>query len=266
VTAKASLGSLPSCKSRNQLALVFYATDEAYALAVMVFVHLLRGLGIRDDADVILLHLPLSSLTLEKMKRLGITTRLVETVQTVKYGGFRHCLVKLRILELAQYERIVYVDADALPLKSLDDLLSWPLTQAMALPKAYWLPQPQWTSALIVAGPSIECWNRVKTHFPVARQKDYFDMEIINAEFGHEIQSLPETVFCLNTEWEEANRPGYFPDPVEAYASVSVVHFTALGKPWTYTTAEARKLRPNAHPAFYDLWDKWRTTRDLVLR
>jgi lipopolysaccharide biosynthesis glycosyltransferase len=232
----------------------------------MVFVHLLRDLGIRHDADVILLHLPLRARTTEKIKRMGITSRLVETVQTVKYWGFRHCLVKLRVLELAEYERVVYIDADAIPLKNLDYLFSLPITGPVAAPRAYWLQQPYWTSALFVAHPSITSWNRVKPHFAAASQRDYFDMEIINCEFANEIQSLPATVFCLNSEWEEANRLGFFSDPVEAYSSVSVVHFTALGKPWTYSTAEARRLRPNAHPIFYDLWDKWRTTRELIFR
>jgi hypothetical protein len=141
-----------------------------------------------------------------------------------------------------------------------------PITGSVAAPRAYWLPQPYWTSALLVAQPSIACWNRVKPHFAAASQKDYFDMDIISCEFANEIQSLPPTVFCLNSEWEDANRPGFFGDPVEAYSSVSVVHFTALGKPWTYSTAEAKRLRPNAHPLFYDLWDKWRTTRELIFK
>ena len=253
-------------KSRNRLAFVFYATDENYAVAVMVFVHLLRDLGIRHDADVVLLHLPLRPKVTKKIRRMGITTRLIETVQTVENWGFRHCLVKLRVLELAEYERVVYADADALPLKNLDYLLSLPVSGPVAAPRAYWLPQPYWTSALFVAQPSLAAWTRVNRHFATASQRDYFDMEIINCEFANEIQSLPATVFCLNSEWEDTNGFSFFIDPVEAYSSVSLVHFTALGKPWRYSTAEARRLRPNAYPLFYDLWDKWRTTRELILR
>jgi hypothetical protein len=253
-------------QSRNPLAFVFYATDEIYAVAVMVFVHRLQDLGIRSDADVVLLHLPLSQKILQRIKRLGITARQVETVQTVKSWGFRDCLVKLRVLELAEYDRILYLDADAIPMKNLDDLLSLPITGPLAAPRAYWLPQPFWTSALFVAQPSIACWNRVKPHFAAAVRKDYLDMEIINCEFAQDIQSLPATVFCLNSEWEEGDRPGFFGDPVAAYANVSVAHFTSLGKPWTYSTADAKRLRPNAHPLFYELWDKWRTTRELILR
>jgi hypothetical protein len=90
-------------------------------------------------------------------------------------------------------------------------------------------------------------------------------MDIVNRAFADEIQTLSPATFCLNSEWEEAGRRSFFADPVEACSSVSIVHFTALGKSWTYATSKARRRRPNAHPQFYDLWDKWRTTRDLIL-
>lgn len=98
-----------------------------------------------------------------------------------------------------------------------------------------------------------------------ANERNYYDMDIINSEFQHEIQSLPQTTFCLNSEWIDANRPGHLGDPVEAYDSVSVVHFTAVGKPWTFSTAEVRQRKPNAHSRLYDTWDKWRLTREVVL-
>jgi hypothetical protein len=252
-------------KPRNRLAYVFYATDDIYAVAVLVFVRLLRDLGARSDADILVMHAPLSSALREKMQRLGITTRLVRRYPKAMNASFRHCLLKLKIFGLSEYERVLFADADAIPLKSLDHLLSNPMTGALAAPRAYWLPQPFWTSALLVAQPSRASWKRVRRHFGAARRTDYCDMDIVNRTFADEIQTLPPATFCLNSEWEEARRPGFFADPVEACSSVSVVHFTALGKPWTYTTSEARRRRPNAHPQFYDLWDKWRTTRDLIL-
>jgi hypothetical protein len=253
-------------KSSNRLAFAFYATDENYAVAVVVFVYLLRDLGIREDADVIVLHLPLAPPILQKMARMGITTRVVEPFPVARNEYFRHCLVKLRILELADYERVLFIDADAIPLNNLDDLLSLPISEPIAAPRAYWLRQPFWTSALLVAKPSTAAWTRVRRHLETAASTSCYDMDLINREFAHEIQSLPLTSFCLNSEWEDADRPGFFADPVEAYSSVSVVHFTALGKPWAYSTDEVRSLRPNAHPLFYDMWDKWRATREAIFR
>jgi hypothetical protein len=260
------LSPLRKPKAQNRFALAFYATDEAHVIAVMVFVHLLRQLGIRSDADVVLLHLPMPPRLMKNANRLGIATRVVRPFEGPGNWWYRHCLLKLRVFELCEYERILYADADAIPLKNLDDLFSFPLYGSLACPRAYWLPQPHWTSALFVAKPSLTCRDRLTPHIEASKLRDdYFDMEIINSEFARDMETLPVTTFCLNSEWEQANRPGFFPGPVEAFESVSVVHFTALGKPWTYTTAEAETLRPNAHPIFYELWEKWRDARRLVL-
>ena len=181
------LDRLSRPRSRNHLAFVFYATDEDYAIAVLVFVHLLRELGLREDADVVALHLPLNPSIVEKMRRLGIRTRLVAPIPGVRVGHYRHCLVKLRALTLIEYERVLFVDADAIPLGSLDELLSLPFGGPIAAPKAYWLKQPCWTSALLVLRPSMALWKRAKRHFSTAYLSNLFDMDIINLEFANEI-------------------------------------------------------------------------------
>src|SRR4029077_14823364 len=115
-------------KPRNRLAYVFYATDDIHAVAVLVFVRLLRDLGARSDADILVMHAPLSSALRKKMQRWGITTRLVRRYPKAMNASFRHCLLKLKIFGLSEYERVLFADADAIPLKSLDPLLSIPMT------------------------------------------------------------------------------------------------------------------------------------------
>lgn len=146
--------SLAPPKSRNRLAFVFYATDENYAIAVLVFVHLLRELGIRDDADIVVLHLPIAPWIVEKMRRMGmmsrvyyplapamtekmkgmgIESRAFETAPNVKKGFYRHCFIKLKCLRLLEYDRVLFIDADSIPLKSLDYLLSLPFSSQLPL-------------------------------------------------------------------------------------------------------------------------------------
>ena len=88
------LGFPRRSKPRNRVAFVFYAADENYAIAVLVFVHLLRGLGMRQDADVLVLPLPLAAGILDKMKRLGIATRRVKPFGHVMDDHYRHALTK----------------------------------------------------------------------------------------------------------------------------------------------------------------------------
>jgi len=91
-------------------------------------------------------------------------------------------------------------------------------------------------------------------------------MEIINQEFGREIQTLPSGIFSLDSKWEDINRVNFFGEPNEAYTKVSVVHFTSLEKLWSYSTNRVSRIRPNAHPIFYELWETWRRTRMEICR
>jgi alpha-N-acetylglucosamine transferase len=243
---------------------VFYATDHAYAIAVLVFVCLLQRLGVSGDADLVLLHLPLPSQLVSKLRDQGVLTVAVLALPYVDDPYYRHCLVKLRTFQLIEYDRVVYIDADAIPLRCLDDLLVLPLDGPLAAPRAYWLPQPCWCTGLLVVRPSLANWNRVSRHFNSASGNLLFDMDIINNEYAGEITTLPADTFCLNSEWEDADRPGFFGNPSDTYSRVGVVHFTALGKPWFYPIERVRRLRPKAHPIFYELWDTWRKTRDEI--
>ena len=252
--------------SQNRRAFAFYATCHEYAIAVLVFVQLLKRLGIDGNTDLVVIHLPLEEWVLSKMRAMGIATVEVPPLFPMKNRYYRHCLTKLRIFQLLQYERVVYVDADSIPLKDLNHLMLMPLDGPIAAPTAYWLPQPYWTSALVVVRPSIETWQRVSRQFERAVKTSVYDMEIVNEEFGAEIETVPAGVFLLNSEWEHADRKKIFADPNDAYFKASVVHFTSLAKPWSHSTRRVTRLRPDAHPIFFELWEKWRRTRDEVCR
>jgi hypothetical protein len=261
VTPEAVIAGAQPEAHGKRYAYAFYATNDTYAIAVLTCIHLLRLTGMREDADIVVLHLQLSTGVVEGMRRMGALTRRVARLPYVYGFGFEDCLVKLRVFQLTGYERVIYLDADAIPLRPLDGLFDFAFDGPVAAPSAYWLPQPYWTSLLLVVKPSAELWNRVSRHFQRAFEKGQFDMELVNAEFAGEIETLPDGMVALNSEWEDLRRPGYFRDPEDGYRKVSVVHFTALGKPWLYTVSEARRLRPHAHPIFHELWEKWWAAR-----
>jgi hypothetical protein len=250
-----------SADAPRRFAYAFYATNDTYGIAVLVFIHLLRRLGIRSGVDLVLLHLKLSSGVIERIRQAGVITRRVDRLPYVHGFGFDDCLVKLRVFQLTEYERVIYVDADAIPLHPLDALFDVSFDEPLAAPAAYWLPQPFRTSLLLVVKPSGALWSRISRHFHSASENGYFDMEMINVEFANEIHTLPDAIVALNSEWEDIHRPSYFADPKEGYRKVWVVHFTALGKPWSYSVEQARRLRPDAHPVFHELWEKWWAAR-----
>ncbi len=248
---------------KNRYAYVFYATCDRYAVGVLVFVHLLKRVGLRNDIDLVLLHLPVSRYLLVRLREMGVLTRRVATESShVRNRYYRDCLIKLKALGLTEYERVVFVDADAIPLRGLDFLFSLPFDEPIAAPSAYWVRQPYWTTCLFVAKPSAELWRRVARHFGAANERDFYDMDIVNEELRNEIRTLPADVVCLNSEWEDARRAGALGDLDMTFANMAVVHFSALGKPWSYSPKQAKRLRVFAHPAFHLLWDTWWNARD----
>ena len=251
--------------SKNRFAYVFYATDDKYAIAVCVAAKLVKDLSVGEGIDFVVLHLPITNFILDIMHQMDIITIQVQKLPRVYNNYFRHCLIKLKIFTLFHYDRIVFLDAGTMPLKNLDHLFTQPFSEPIAAPRAYWLPQPFVSSLLLVVKPSLEMWNRVERYFETAYKKRYYDMEIINLEFKKEIHYLPDEYACLNSEWEDIDTPFHFGEPEKNFDTINIVHFTALGKPWSYHPKMVRKLRPNAHPIFYDLWEKWWAARNKVL-
>lgn len=49
-----------------------------------------------------------------------------------------------------------------------------------------------------------------------------------------------------------------FQQLIQLHEYTSIVHFTALGKPWTYTVQDVFGLRPDAHPMFALQFGMWR--------
>ncbi len=252
---------------KNRFAYVFYATNYKYAIAVCVAVKRLQQTNVRNDVDFVVLHLPVSKYILDAMRKMDIITISVNALPYyLNNDYFKDCLVKLRIFQLTQYERIIYLDADAIPLKNIDHLFSLPFSEMIAAPRAYWLQQPFVTSLLLVVKPSNLMWYRLKQHFETAFEKKLYDMDIINLEFKNEIHYLPDEYGCLNSEWEDKDHAFHFGSPEKNYEKIKIVHFSALGKPWFYHPDRISLLRPNSHPIFRVLWEKWWTVREQIFK
>ncbi len=256
---------MSDASGKQRFAYVFYATNDEYAVAALVVVRQLKQLRVREDADFVVLYLSLPAPVLSKMHEMGIVTKRVEPLPYIRHKYYRHCLLKLRVFELVEYERIVFLDADTIPLQDLDHLFSLEFSEQVAAPDAYWLDDLDVTTVLLLVKPSLELWKRIQKRFSSAAENNYFDMDIVNVEFKNEIYMLPAEYSCLNSEWEDLDRPFYFGDPEKSFQRIKVVHFTAIGKPWSYRPGTVRRLRPNAHPVFHLLWDRWWAMRNEIL-
>lgn len=249
----------------NRFAYVFYATNDAYAAAAIIAATALRRTGAGRDIGFVFIHHGVSPAMVTRARHASFITKEVEPLRFTRGKYYRDCLTKLRIFQLVEYERVVFIDADTLPLQNLDHLFTLPLTRAIAAPRAYWILQPRATSLLLVVTPSMGYWDRVQRHFASAFEKRLYDMNIINLEFADEIHFLADEYGCLNSEWSSATGPFHFGDAERARQIAMLVHFSHLGKPWFWRPEDAYRLLPTAHPIFHELWADWWALRDEIL-
>jgi hypothetical protein len=245
-------------------ALALYATDDAYALAALVLVEQVRRLGLDPSIEVVLLHRWISSRFRKAFEDRGVRLLRVRPLRYVGRGYYRDCLIKLHVLGLTDYERVVFLDADGLLLRSPQPLFDLPLERAIAAPRAYWLPDRLVTTMLLVVRPDRRLFDLAATRFPTARKRGEYDMDIVHFALADRLQVLPEGLACLDSELEHRDGPFAFGDPEETFERLIYVHFTAVGKPWACRTDRLRELRPEAHPLFFELRDAWWAVRDEV--
>ena len=97
--------------------------------------------------------------------------------------------------------------------------------------RAYWLPQPLFTSILYVAQPSEALYNELMDYFRnVEHKSGMFDMNVANEALGNTVSLLPSTLACLNGDFKRA--PDVIAPPERFYTVgqlaelVHYVHYT----------------------------------------
>lgn len=142
-----------------------------------------------------------------------------------------------------QYDRVLHLDSDVTVLKHLDDLFMLPRAP-VAMIRAYWrLPAVKELSSLFVLlEPSeIEYQQLMVAARPDVRQKNEYDMEILNKRYGDSAMVLPHREYgLLSGEFRVDDHRNYLGnslekwDPERVLREASIVHFSdwPVPKPW----------------------------------
>jgi alpha-N-acetylglucosamine transferase len=247
-------------------AYVFYASSPEYACSALVNIHRLKALGVDDSIDFVVIYPKgtLEAVVLNRIEKLGAVPLQVEDMPRAQgHNGYYHYAnVKLRVFQLYQYQRIIFLDSDTIILKSLDHLFLLPRGIGLAAPRVYWIKDQEFTSTMLVIEPSEELWQKIdKELHPV--KPDHFDMDILNDALGRDCLILPNIYGLLNSHWENKNdlNMGNL-DVLKEKAYLA--HFTAVGKPWSHDWKAVGGLRPQHHPFFVELWKMWWDAREEV--
>ncbi|KAG1713135.1 hypothetical protein DVH05_000858 [Phytophthora capsici] len=260
----------------KRFAYFFYVTSNIYACAAIQFIdRLVNTLQMNSTSiDVVVMH--------TRQVRVNLVHKLQDEyhVRTIGVDSIRadatertwkESLTKLRVFQDWGYDRVVFLDADAVPMVNLDHLFDLPPATLYA-PTAYWLEQPFFASTLLVVEPSEAVFNDILQWARDHGADAGFDMDILNKYFKDLVHYLPGTYTVLNSDFRRApsDKSTLFNTTAELKEHAKVVHFSckpdgSYGKPWNWPTHDLSLLKSSGfHPLFEELFRKyWKGEKDF---
>ncbi len=163
--------------------------------------------------------------------------------QKPKFHDPLNNFLKLRLWELEQYRRVVFLDADCLVIQNIDNLFEFP--EFSGAPNLYesLKDMHRLNSGVFVAQPHQKTFNHM---LQILDQKDIFwkrtDQTFLQYYFPN-WHNLPYTYNCL--QYVFFNMPDLW-----EWESIKVIHYQ-YEKPWQKNHEKSDKLKP-----LIDLWHK----------
>lgn len=120
-----------------------------------------------------------------------------------------------------------------------------------------------------------EAWDLPNWYHPVERHNssNFQSTEIVKKKTRSRrpmTQNTPlqdddqESTAAARTDMTHSEDSDIFQDLVALYEYSSIIHFTALGKPWMYTVEQVAQQREDAHPAFAAQFGHWNNVAEQV--
>ncbi|CEG68051.1 hypothetical protein RMATCC62417_04383 [Rhizopus microsporus] len=248
-------------------AFVTLVATDSYASGALVIAHRLRDLDSRKE--LLCLVTPNISTHVQNMLSKYYKTIPVETIRSKDHQNLLLLgrpdldisLTKIHLWRLTQYKKIVFLDADTLPLQNIDELFDRP--SFSAAPDAGW--PDCFNSGVFVAEPSESIYQDLVRLAAETGSFDGGDQGLLNTYFSSWPDSsshrLPFTFNATPTA-----QYGYAPAQVQYGQSIKIAHFIGQNKPWKYQRFADGKVLPMGDAwegtsrmvqTWWDTWDKY---------
>lgn len=214
---------------------------DAYLPGALVLGHALREYGTTRSLAV-LVGSQVSEFALARLRQVFDHVIPTETISNSSVDAAQFKLLgrpelersytKIHIWRQLQFSRIVFLDADTLPLRNIDSLFD--LTEGLdanvpiaAAPDIGW--PDIFNSGVFVTCPSLTIYNSLVGRAKAGLSFDGGDQGLLNQYFEDRWQRLP---FTYNVTPSSSYQ--YAPAYQHYRDSVNVVHFIGSNKPWSY--------------------------------
>jgi alpha-N-acetylglucosamine transferase len=263
-----SEGAAPSGPTGSRHAFVTLVTNADYAMGATALARSIRMTG--TQADIVVLHtggvdrdalaplaefacrlvatdlLPLSDAFNERHARKNIHTAAPFTKgRKPEFHSPLDNFCKLRLWQLIEYERCIFIDADALVLKNIDRYFDYP--EFSAAPNVYesLADFHRLNSGVFVATPSLRTFEAILAKLDTPDAFWPRTDQTFLQDFFPEWHGLPVTMNMLQYVW-------FTMPALWDWSSIGVLHYQ-YEKPWEKDHPKAERLRPliNLWHAFF---------------
>ncbi|KAJ3368797.1 Glycogenin-1 [Allomyces arbusculus] len=156
---------------------------------------------------------------------------IVDDDRLALLGGrpeLRSTFTKLRAWALIQYDRVVFLDADTLVLRNVDDLFD--RAELSAAPDAGW--PDMFNSGVMVLQPNMATFRALMSHLAAHGSLDGGDQGLLNSFFGQTWRNDPDRRLPFTDNVTPTTSYMCIP-ALRAYeGSLRIVHFIGAAKPW----------------------------------
>eukprot|EP00386_Alphamonas_edax_P012741 GDKI01039604.1.p1 GENE.GDKI01039604.1~~GDKI01039604.1.p1 ORF type:complete len:500 (-),score=141.73 GDKI01039604.1:66-1481(-) len=261
--------------TQKKFAYVFYATNDQYACNALVMAGSLRDQHVHPAIKIVVLHTDGVSQNMQRrFEKNGLEAIHVDMLRGATSGvTWIDSYAKLRVFNLPQYDRIIYLDSDALVAHNLDHFFLLP-DHFLYAPRAYWIAQPFMNSQMLIVQYNKDVWDEINKELSasMADQAKYAgemnfngDMDLINHLYKDTAGLLPGVYETLNGDWSwdhfaKGDTKFDFTTLDQLASKTFVVHFSesptrGYGKPWS---SGRQVANPTAtHPFFREVFDRW---------
>jgi hypothetical protein len=165
--------------------------------------------------DLVVMHADTMPLELQKtLTALGVRSVRIQPANTKGAGNgadprYHSSLNKLRAAELFEYDRVIFLEMDFLPLRSLDFLFDMfdDIEVPYAAPRMYWLQKGESQAGPFIVSPRHIFWQKYFAPVLDVGTHSYpGDNDWTNEEFSGEEPLLPGFLALLVAEWIPGDR------------------------------------------------------------
>ena len=251
-------------------AYVTLVTTEAYAAGAFVLAQSLRNSGTNRTLCCMAVREALSPESLAAMKAVFHEVAFVSLLDSGDAARLAllgrpelgPTFTKIRLWQLTQFKKVVFLDADTLVLRNIDDLFERP--ELSACPDAGW--PDCFNSGVFVAEPSESTFNRLLQFAYQNGSFDGGDQGLLNGFFSDWSTASPQHRIPFTYNLTINASYSYAPAFARFQNDVKVVHFIGAHKPWNFYRFADGNVVPrgdssNVNLEFIRAW--WRIREQL---